>query len=99
MNWRVKPTINTIATFKGFKDNEHWNIGEQDTIKSLSIKSFIKTKNPRHFFLNNSMQVAIFCFEKFIFICSQFEFNAIPDDYEAGVTCVTDFVSGEEDSR
>ena len=50
MNWRVKPTINTIATFKGFKDNEHWNIGEQDTIKSLSIKSFIKTKNPRHFF-------------------------------------------------
>ena len=45
------------------------------------------------------MQVAIFCFEKFIFICSQFEFNAISDDYEAGVTCVTDFVSGEEDSR
>ena len=45
------------------------------------------------------MQVAIFCFEKFIFICSQFEFNAIPDDFEAGVTCVTDFVSGEEDSR
>ena len=28
----------------------------------------------------------------------KFEFNAIPEDYEAGVICVTDYVGSEENS-
>ena len=77
-NWILEPTISSIATFIGYKDDDLF--GEQGWIK------------------NHGNPYFSIVMVKYILICSKFEFNAIPADYEASVTCVADFIGGEEDS-